>query len=370
MSSIEKLKNIEILRFLFSLCIIWEHMHGGILKSFIHNIPLYEKLITTRYAFMAVDFFFIIAGFFLFLTTDFRQKFTDFAIKKIKRLMPVVFYSIFLYWIISLFTPIKFLKYENVFSLLNISNCGITLQYGNNFCTWFVSALFWTMCFYFYLYKIINKKMFNLICACLIFFCYAFWIHSSGSNFDNVYSGLNRGMLRAFAGLGVGYFIANLYKENIEKIKFIEFKFPVTIIITFTEIYLFSFIFKYTCLQKMNYNNPMILIIAFIGLFLLFIFKKGYLSKLLNNNLSIFLGQFAYSIFMTHFVIKDLWLNIVYKNCQNWVILHPYANLICLYTVIIIFGIITYYLIEKPAAKLLKNFSLKNMIKTQTITNQ
>ena len=104
----------------------------------------------------------------------------------------------------------------------------------------------------------------------------------------------------------------------------------------------------------MNYNNPMILIVAFVGLFMLFLGNRGYFSKLLDNNISVFLGKFAYSIFITHFLIKDLWGKVFYKEFMDWVIVHPYANLVCLYLTIILFGVVTYYLVEKPAAKFLK----------------
>ncbi len=365
MSSIEKLKNIEILRFIFSLSIICVHLKGKILRPFISEIPIYQNFIDNfKYASIPVDFFFIIAGFFLFLTTNFSQNFTDFAIKKLKRLMPVVFYIITLYWIFSLFTPIKFIKYENVFSLLNIS-VGITTRYGNNHCTWFVSALFLGMCFYFYLYKSIDKKIFNIICACLVFLSYSLWVHTNSNNDVNIYGIFNVGLTRAFAGLGVGYFLSNLYKENITAIKKFSLNIPWKIITTAAEIFLFGFILKYTCLHKMNYDNPMILVVAFIGLFILFVCKKGYFSKLLDNNLSVFLGQFSYSIFMTHFLIKDLWAAIFCPHNHNWIVAHPYANLFCLFLVIILFGMFTYYAFEKPVAKFLKNFSFLEFIKAK-----
>lgn len=349
------IKNIEILRFLFSLTIICVHIKGMILKPLAEQIPFYQMLIDNfRYAHLPVDFFFIIAGFFLFLKTDFLQSFWSFAIKKLIRLMPVVFYIIILYWFVSLFTPIKFLMYDNVFFLLNIGNCGLTFKYGNNDSLWFVSALFWGMSFYFYLYKLIDKQKFNFVTACIIFFCYAMWLHSTGSNFENNYYVFNRGMLRALAGIGIGYFISNIYKENIEYIKAISLNIFQKFVITFAEVFLFCFIFKYTCFHRMNYNNPLILIVAFIGLFVLFLGERGYFSELLDNNISVFLGKFAYSIFITHFLIKDLWGKVFYKECLDWVIVHPYTNIVCLYLTIILFGVFTYYFVEKPAVKFLK----------------
>ena len=349
-----KFKNIELLRFLFALSIICVHIKG-ILGKFSGEINLYKDLLENfKYAHIPVDFFFIIAGFFLFLKTDFNQKFIDFAKKKLIRLMPVMIFSILLYWPLSKLLPIDYLKYDNMFVFFNLQNCGLTFRHANNFCTWFVSSLFWGMCFYFYFRKCINEKMFNLITACIIFFCYGFWLHCKGANFHNINYVFNIGMLRAFAGLGIGYFISMIYKDNLEYFKNLSLNIYQKIILTAGEIYLFCFVFRYTCLHKMNYDNPLLLILAFIGLFILFIIKKGYFSKILENNFSVFLGQFSYSIFITHFVVKDVWKYTICTNYSKWVIVHPELNLILLYISILCFGVLTYYFVEKPCTKLLR----------------
>ncbi len=356
MVKIEKIKDIEILRFLFSLVIIFVHIKVLILKPFVDEIPFYQNLIDNfSYSYLPVDFFFIISGFFLFLTTDFGCNFIDFAKKKFLRLMPLAFYIIVLYWLAAQFTPIKFIKYENVFAMLTLNNCGLTLSYPNNHCLWYISALFWCMCFYFYLYKIINKKHFNFITACMIFFCYSLWLHSHfPHNWQNVYKVFNIGMLRGIAGLGVGYFISMIYKDNIDKIRQTNLKILPKILTTAAEIYLFCFIFYYICLHKMNYNNQLILIVAFIGLFWLFLIKKGWFSMLLENNFSVFLGKFAFPIFMTHFFILDLWVYTVVKNCHDLIVLHPWLNLVLMFITMILFGVITHYFVEQPINRLLK----------------
>ncbi len=93
------------------------------------------------------------------------------------------------------------------------------LRNGSIPASWFVSSLFWGLSFYFYLYKIVEKKVFNLITACIIFFCYSMWIHSEGLQYINVAYVFNIGMIRAFAGIGTGYFLSMIYKDNIQKVK-------------------------------------------------------------------------------------------------------------------------------------------------------
>ena len=46
------------------------------------------------------------------------------------------------------------------------------------------------------------------------------------------------------------------------------------LLFTASEIYLFFFVFYYICFHKMNYDNPLIMVIAFTVLFSLFVIKK------------------------------------------------------------------------------------------------
>ena len=351
----EKIKNIEILRFLFILSIISCHLRDT-LKLFFDSIPWYQILHGSfAQSHRPVDYFFIIAGFFLFMTTDFRQNFCDFAKNKLIRMMPLVIFSVFLFWVFSLFTPIQFPKFEFVFTLLSINCVGLTFKGSINAAAWFVSALFWSMCFYFYLYKITDKKWFNLICACLIFFCYSMYINTTGKMFLNVYSVFNKGILRAFAGIGVGYFISMIYKDNIESIKNWSLNIWQKLGFTVMEGFLLCWLLYYTFLHHFRYKNFLILILAFIGLFWLFLIKKGWISKLLDNNISVFLGQFTFSIFLTHLLVIILWKRCWCETHQSWVIVNPILNLFIVYTVSILFGVLTFYLFEKPITKYLKN---------------
>ncbi len=351
MNRIGKLKNIEILRFFFIISVVCCHLKHGVIDSFYNILPLYDKLKENFFnSWIPVDFFFIISGFFLFLTTNFNQDFLDFAKKKFLRLTPLVFYSLILYFIFSLFTPVEFLKYENVFTLFNLQNVGLTFRNGNVPASWFISSLFWGLCFYFYFYKICDKRWFNLINACIIFLCHSFWIHSGNNNTENIVYVFNIGMMRAFAGIGTGYFISEIYKLNIEKIKNKVYNIYQKLLLTALEIYLLFFLVYYTFLHKLNYDNVLI----FIIFFWLFLIKKGYLSQFFDNNFSVFLGQFTFAIFLTHQLIIKLWHFYICVDNSSWVILHPVINLVLLFTVIIGFGIFTYYAFEKPVTKYIK----------------
>jgi peptidoglycan/LPS O-acetylase OafA/YrhL len=360
-----KIKNIEFLRFLLCIAIVLFHPKDPILKLFENDIPLYGQIATNvSWAWISVEAFFMISGFFLFLKTDFTQKFSDFAKKKLIRLMPVVVFMLLFGWITSLFTPtIIFHRYENIFTLLNIQNVGLTFEYGIFIVSWYVSALFWSMCFYFYLYKILeDKRWFNLITACIIFFCYSFLLHTDfGSNITNMAYVFNVGTMRAFAGLGIGYFLSMIYKDNIEKIKTTTLNIWQKLLVTAFEIYILSFTFYHLWLHKMGYNNKMIIILAFIPIIWLFLIKKGYLTRLLENNLSVFLGQFTFSIYLTHQYVICMWRHYICEAHRQWVIGHSVLNLVLFFVTVAVFGVVVYYLVEKPVTKyLLKKFQPKS----------
>ena len=243
-----------------------------------------------------------------------------------------------------------------MFAILNIQNVGWTLQLGNNSSSWFVSSLFWGMCFYFYLGKIVSQKVFNFVTACLVFICYAIFVHvPSKLHLVNYYYFINIGMVRALAGIGLGYFVRMLYNDYSEVLKSQFNTLKSKIIFSALEIYLFFTMFYYLCFHASSYNNVLFEVIIFLLLFICFLLHKGILSKLLENNVSSFLGKFTYSIFLSHYLIKDLWNIYIMNKCQHFVIYHPIINIVSIFIVSIIVGMLTYYLIEKPSAKFLKN---------------
>lgn len=349
---VEKIKNIEILRFLFIMCIVWFHSAWGILD----NIQGYQSLIPgTKMAWLLCDCFFIMSGFFMFLKTDFNQSFLKFAGKKLIRFMPTIYFVLCLVWLASLFTPIKYYKYDSLFIVLNIHNIGVTDAPLTILPSWFVSALFWSMCFYFYMRKILSKQIFNLIVGCLIVICYSIFVKKNAAHWENFAGVLNFGIIRALAGLGVGYFLAELYKEYYGKIREYSPCVLQKLLITAAEIYLFCFMIYYSAFHKISFDNVLIMIIPFIGLFILFVLRKGYFSNLLNNNISAFWGQFTFSILISHELVKNLWSYFVCVKCHNIVLVHPILNLVLYLSTVILFGMITYYAVEKPSFKYLKN---------------
>ena len=150
----ERFKNVEFLRFLFAILIVITHMISHVIRAthFTNEVPLFRIInANCRYSWICVEFFLIMAGFFLVTPTGLKTNFIDFIKKKFLRLWPVLAFAIGLYFVLSLFTPLGYNKYSNLFALLLIQNCGLTHVYSNVHQSWFVSALFWCSIFYFYI---------------------------------------------------------------------------------------------------------------------------------------------------------------------------------------------------------------------------
>jgi len=127
---------------------------------------------------------------------------------------------------------------------------------------------------------------------------------------------------------------------------------------TILESCLMCYFLYYSVFHLSSFRVDIYYQLLFIGIFLLFIFNKGLLSKLCNKKTLANLGNYAFSIYLMHFPIilfcqKFIWKNMNDKNCLITTVL------LCIFA-----GIIVYYFIEKPFAKLLTNKCVKNTSNT------
>lgn len=357
MSKVEKLKNVEFLRFIFSIGIVFFHLVRWLGFDFTSNISLYKFLYINNWAGICVEFFFIIAGFFLLIATNFNLSFLDFVKKKILRLWPVLVFAVLSFDILSFVTPLQSLKYENIYIILLMSNIGFLKNTNGDIGpAWFVSSLFWVLLFYFYLIKYVSKIWITFCISILTILSFAFLTHvNMRYAFHNVYYIFNIGIMRAVACIGLGYLfgvVFTQYKQNIFSCFKHGYK---ALIYTCFEVYLFLFLIYHLFFHRVNCQNIyMIYIFAFSGLFWLFILKRGYFSRLLNNDFSVILGRYSYSIFIMHTIVLDLFKVYLWQQHKNFIIAYPVLNLILPVVASILLGILTYHLVEKPAAEFLK----------------
>ena len=230
---------------------------------------------------------------------------------------------------------------------------GISLTFkGIN---WYISSLFWALLFYFVLLKTFHKNIANFIIAIITYLGYVGLVHI-GFGRDVVYNFISLGVLRGLAGIGFGYLLGLLI-ENLSNLN-LDIKMPKTITFVLTsaiEIYCFIFLIQNFIFHKISYRNPMLFVFTFSILLILFVYKKGLLSKLFDNNLSVFLGKYSYSIYVMQQVAFYIMQKTLWKN-ENLVFNHLFTCLIISVIFSALVGIIVYHLVEKPSADMYKNW--------------
>lgn len=353
-----KIKNIEFLRFIFAVFIVYFHLVAGYLYIKLgDSVELYNKLHNHCNGQLCVEYFFVIAGFFLITKTNFNIDIIDFAKKKIMRLWPVLAFTIGVYWILSLFTPIEFCKYSNLLTILLIDNIGINTAFGNMISTWFVSALFWCTLLYFYILKNVTSKHVNFLILLLVILALSAKIHSNGMSSKDVFVLNNIGILRGIYCIGLGYFIGKIFLKTSGGGRFTALdNIWKKLIYTGVEAYLLiTVVYNTVCYKSKSPDIYLFYLITFCLLFWFFVNQKGYLSKLFNQNFSVFLGKYSYSIFIIHPVVLNLFREYVWKTHPEFVINYPVINLFVPLILAVLTGITVYHLVEKPAFDYLKS---------------
>ena len=346
----ERFNNVDFIRFIFSIIIV-----------FIHIPLLYNMNIAGIHkGRILVDYFFIMSGFFLFLNINKNEDTLSFAIKKIIRLAPVTWFLSIITMICSLFIPALKYNFNNtILGFLFFQDIGLSSKFSN--------PPFFGILFYFYLNKLLEKKYMNLIVWLIIIISYSIYYNNNnfgiGGN-SNICLFINIGVLRGLAGMGIGYFLSMLYKTNFLK----SLSKKGQVITSFIEIYILLFLTEYLLFSpKIPGNSAFILIVYFCIFFYLLIIKQGIISKLTDNKISSYLGQFSYSIYVMQILVLSLYKYLLViphpEFIQNHIL---FCNSIITVTCII-FGVIAFYLVEKPAAKYLKEKFLNIQ---KPITNQ
>ena len=353
----KKLYNIELFRFIFSILIAYGHMMLFYLLPVSKNVFNWCNMGQTWNATLTiVDSFFILTGFFMFNTVTYKNITTmQFMKRKIIRLWPVYFFSFIAFFVLSKFKVCSFNLYDDILNLLFLQCSGHKLSLGDSGYSWYISSLFWVSLFYFYLLRNFQKKNARLIIGIMTFFSYILLIHKfDGGVGAHISPPLLElfvpGILRALGGIGLGYFIGEIF-DNLKNIKSEDLNIYKRISIFITELIITLFLL-YNYLIKKVYNNSLLYILAFGVLLLLLALQIGKYSQVLNWKGFEYIGRYSYSIYIMH---QPVFLTLKkYIWTKDFVINNPIKSvLIGIFTCLIV-GILTYHLIEQPGRKLLK----------------
>ena len=366
-------KNINLFRFIFACMIVTFHMIHMSLNNLKMNTDFKFMLENSWNLGHCVELFFVMSGFFLIITYKKDISAVQFLKNKIVRLWPIMIFTMLIFSIASLFKVLHLYLMEDIFTLLFLNGLFISKHTtpfngtGNMHSTWFVSSLIFSSALYTYIIKNYGYKLLNL----LLFFIITIGLYSFSYRVPLV---IPESIIRGLYGVGIGVLCGQIYivyKDKIKTIQKVKSKF-INVIFTLIELGIFFYLIFGLCFGQMDRLVLGDFIFLFIIIFFLFIIKIGYFSKLLNNNLSVELGKYAYAIFVTHCfwveIFGKYWFTEKYYiYFKELISFHPtilFAYIPIIFS--IVFGIIAYYIIEKPTIKFLKS---KNYIR-QEISNR
>ena len=101
-------------------------------------------------------------------------------------------------------------------------------------------------------------------------------------------------------------------------------------------------------------KSAFLYIVMFSILFFLFLRKQGFISKILDNNISVILGASSYSIYVIHPVVSEYIKYLIYNSHVELVNSHALIYIAILFLSAIIFGFLVHYFVENRINKFLK----------------
>lgn len=332
------LYNLDFLRVAFALIIVAGHI--------IYFLPFYGfKAPFSYHEFGALcDGFFILSGLFMKHSIEKADDFYSYIKPKIIRLWPVLAFSVLCAYIVSKFKIIAFCKYDNLLTLTFINRAFAEFCTGNG-CAWYVAVLFWCYALFFCVYKISGKEKFIYVTALISFAAYSVLFKQT-----NIYNMVPYGgmftffMVRGIAGVSGGLLLSCIKRPlHDSEINIIHLK---NVFIGLIELTVLYSLFRFCFTKQINFPVFCVFLYALIYLF---IKQQGLVSKFLSKKLWYHLGKYSYSIYMMQEIMWPLLNKFLWQNASFGMNNHPLAVFWISNLIIIIVGISTYYLIEKPA---------------------
>lgn len=355
-----RIKNIEFLRIVGCIAIVMLHLFFTKIGH-MHNVPFYHYWsMATKNGAKAVDLFFMLSGLFFAITYNPALTTGKFLLKKIIRLYPVYLFGLIAFFIGTLISSeYNFSIYNAIFSALGFnSTIFVKGSTGHVSAFWYVTTMLWTLLLLSGALKNFDKNKIKYCMSIIVFFAYGFIISSGGGKIDNPYINFGgittMGMLRGIAGISVGYLIGDWYKENIKKIKEWNVSIEGQILLTIIEASCLYFIIKYMTYVKFTFKNDTLFLISFILIIVLFLLKKGFISRLLDTDIWNIFSKYTYSIYLSHQLVFMYLAALLWNNSMKFVVKHPIMNCSLTLSLVLIVGVMVYHLVEKPCAAYLK----------------
>ena len=305
---------VELFRFIMSIIVC------------LHHFRLYSDALPYGGGYLAVDFFFILSGYFLYMHGKRNEKNNErkplkqtvqYAWGRYKRLYTQYIVVFFIYIVVYLGVwGISWgRKYTSSFVLKMLMLDAIYVREQSSIMPqgWYCSSLLVASAVIYYLFARFGKKFMRYIMPVLSIGIYVILFFRYG--YLNLYSqhgfGLTVGTFRAVAGLGSGWVLADLIGKHPAmylRAKWIQ---PVCFL-TITGGVL------YALLWDNGYSkSDFILPVAFM-LMLYYLLKDNVISAFLDKPLFSMAGKMSYMLFLIHYLIAVLFDSFSWMRNVDW----------------------------------------------------
>lgn len=355
----ELFHHVELMRFLFSVQIIYYHiLHANIIPYV--TDPCYAELAKLNdYSSNIVVCFFIIGGVFLYRSfcSNPDQNIFDYIVRRVVRLWPLLVAAFLLEGLLT--GNIDWNR--TLINSLFLQCSGISLEYRGML--WYVSSFFFASIFLFAILRSVSPRKALFYISLITYFSSVFLVNYFDGRIggrETVLYVLNVGTLRGVAFIGVGILLAAI-QERLRTVLDIAPLSRIAETILFiakvvVETCSLLFLYNYFLCSRQQ-SNHIVLVLVFCLLMMCMMSKKDPLGMLLNRKCFGFCGKYAYSIYVmqgTGFLIlqKTLWLN------KEFVANVPLTIIVSILFILVL-GIVGYYFVELPCANLYHKWSQK-----------
>lgn len=320
----KKIHTLGFLRLLFSLSVVCTHFFAALHINKSGG---------------SVEFFFILSGYFLALTYKPTITCVQYTKKKFIQLVPLVVFG-------SILCGGGFDSFSGMFFL---QNTGLAFKSLANAPAWYVAVLFWVALFYLMILKCVqDKDKRNLLIGVIVFISCVICAQLPGDRWEMAFNFFPRALFRGLSCVGLG-----ILAQQVIKREDVAPTMKYTILECVTLFIVVALLFTQIPIMRYWIWRP----IRYIILVALFISCRGHLSRWMSKPIFSKMARYSLAIYLTHFFITSkpygtMWL--IEKYNPEWLIDEKGLVIFLVLCSSVLLGILSYYLVEKPATKLLK----------------
>lgn len=335
----KRMGEIDLIRFVCSVLMVYYHLTPKLSARF-PDVELYAVLSKGNgmTGGIGVLCFFILSGLFFQVGREWEQgSFKDFTLKKAARLWPVLAFSI----LVNCHTT------TDVMNLFFInSGTGVISKASSNPGSWYVCVLFWLFLIYFLWFQNVKDQApGGGGSACLLIVTllgFAIFAHRESSAYCAIAVStipfLTNGVLSGVTGFSLGILLGRIN----QRLR-INNKYLVSVI----QLILFGYFVRLTAFETARYEIPYYILVFSLLLYFI-LFQKG-CTVVSNCTWLKRLGAWSYSIYMMQFPCFYYYGFLIDKGIFK---APPGVYVTVGIAGCVLIGILTYYVIEKPAYQL------------------